>query len=65
MVEYVIDALRDSPLINKISAVGPSDLLKKHLGDKVDYYMKKGNTLFDKCKGRHGTLLSMTRRYLS
>jgi GTP:adenosylcobinamide-phosphate guanylyltransferase len=50
MVEYVIDALRDSPLINKISAVGPSDLLKKHLGDKVDYYMKERESLFENVK---------------
>ena len=38
MVEYVIDALRDSSLISRISISGPPDLLKSHLGDKVDFY---------------------------
>ena len=50
MVEYVIDALRDSSLINKISVSGSSETLKKYLGDKVDYYMEDRNTLFDNIK---------------
>jgi molybdopterin-guanine dinucleotide biosynthesis protein A len=50
MVEYVIDALRESAMIDKISISGSSDILKEHLGDKVDYYMEDRNTLFDNIK---------------
>lgn len=50
MVEYVLDALRESPLINKISIIGPSDLLKEHLGDKIDHYMEDRGSLFDNVK---------------
>lgn len=50
MVEYVIDALRESSLINKISVSGSSKILRSHLGGKVDYYMEDRNTLFDNIK---------------
>jgi len=50
MVEYVINALRDSSLINKISITGPSDVLKSHLGDKADYYMEDRGNLFENVK---------------
>jgi len=47
MVEYVVDALRDTPLIDKISITGPISLLREHLGDKVDFYIESRETLFD------------------
>ncbi|HHT65371.1 MAG: NTP transferase domain-containing protein [Caldicoprobacterales bacterium] len=50
MVEYVIDALRESSAINEISITGPSDLLKKHLGGKVDHYVEDRGSLFDNVK---------------
>lgn len=50
MVEYVIDALRDSSLISRISISGPPDLLKSHLGDKVDFYTEDRGSLFENVK---------------
>ncbi|HHY81790.1 MAG TPA: NTP transferase domain-containing protein [Clostridiales bacterium] len=50
MVEYVIDALRDSPLVDKISIIGPTLPLKEHLGDKVDYYIESRDSLFENVK---------------
>jgi molybdopterin-guanine dinucleotide biosynthesis protein A len=50
MVEYVVDALRNSHLIGKISITGPVDLLKGHLGDKVDFYMESKESMFDNIK---------------
>jgi GTP:adenosylcobinamide-phosphate guanylyltransferase len=48
MVEYVVDALKASPGINKISIVGPVAPLKNILGDKIDYYYEDdNNSIFD------------------
>jgi len=50
MVEYVVDALQDVPMIEKISITGPVGLLKQHLGDKVDFYMESRESLFENVK---------------
>jgi molybdopterin-guanine dinucleotide biosynthesis protein A len=50
MVEYVVDALRGSPFIDKISITGPVSLLKEHLGNKADYYMEGSESLFENIK---------------
>jgi molybdopterin-guanine dinucleotide biosynthesis protein A len=50
MVEYVIDALRASPFIGRISVTGPVSMLKEHLGDKADYYMEGKESLFENIK---------------
>lgn len=47
MVEYVADALRESSHIDEISIVGPVDLLKKHLGQKLDYYFEEQGSFFE------------------
>jgi len=47
MVSYVMDALRNAPEIGRISITGPVSELKKYLGDKADYYIEGGDSLFD------------------
>ena len=47
MVEYVVDALRCSSLIGKISISGPEKLLKSVLGSKVDFYAGERESMFD------------------
>ena len=47
MVEYVIDALRSSPCIGKISIVGAAKRLKERLGEQVDYYVEERGDIFD------------------
>lgn len=47
MVEYVVDALRDSELVGKISITGPVDALRSFLDGKVDYFIEGKETLFD------------------
>lgn len=47
MVGYVVDALRDSSLVGRISITGPEDLLKPHLGSKADYYAGDRNSIID------------------
>ncbi|NLO82579.1 MAG: NTP transferase domain-containing protein [Clostridiales bacterium] len=47
MVEYVVDALCESSLIDKISIVGPVDLLRKHLGQRVAYYFEEQGSFFE------------------
>jgi GTP:adenosylcobinamide-phosphate guanylyltransferase len=46
MVEYVVDALRGSSYIDRISIVGPVEFLTKHLGEKVDYYFEEQGSFF-------------------
>ncbi|NLB42729.1 MAG: NTP transferase domain-containing protein [Clostridiales bacterium] len=50
MVEYVVDALRSSSHIGKISISGPEGLLKSVLGKKVDFYVGDKDSLFDSVK---------------
>lgn len=50
MVEYVVDALRGSPFIGRISVTGPVSVLKEHLADKADYYMEGRESLFENIK---------------
>lgn len=47
MIGYVVDALRSAPSIGKIAVIGPETLLKDHLKDQVDIYIKGRDTLFD------------------
>lgn len=47
MVQYVINALRESSYIDKISIVGPVDELSRFLKESVDYYFEGESTLFD------------------
>jgi len=50
MVEYVVDALLDSSLVDRIAIVGPVEHLKQYLGNKVDYYMEGRESIFDNIK---------------
>ena len=50
MVEYVVDALGESPLVGKVSIVGPVEHLKACLGDKADYYIEDRESLFENVK---------------
>ena len=50
MVEYVVDALGESPLVGKVSIVGPVEHLKACLGDKADYYIEDRDSLFENVK---------------
>ncbi len=47
MVQFVVDALRDSGCIDKISIVGPVEELRAYLDGKVDYYCEGKDHLFD------------------
>lgn len=47
MVEYVVEAIRLSPYIDKISIVGPVKKLERKLGEKVDYYVEERGDIFD------------------
>jgi GTP:adenosylcobinamide-phosphate guanylyltransferase len=40
MIEYIIDTLRGSKLIDKIAVVGPKDELVPIIGDRVDYIVE-------------------------
>jgi len=40
MIEYIIDTLRRSELIEKIAVVGPKEQLEAIIGDKVDYIVE-------------------------
>lgn len=40
MIEYIIDALRRSRLIEKIAVVGPKEQLEQIIGDRVDYIVE-------------------------
>lgn len=46
IVEYVVDALRDSNKIDSISIVGPVDQLRERLKDKVDHFIQEDKDLF-------------------
>lgn len=50
MVEYVIDAFRDSTLVDKISIVGPRLLLEEQLNIKVAFYINEWEPLLDNVK---------------
>ena len=45
IVEYVVDALRDSNKIDGISIAGPADKLRERLEGKVDYFIQEDNDL--------------------
>ncbi len=47
MVAYVVDALKSAPSIGQISIIGPVDLLKEQLGDRVDFYIEDKESLFE------------------
>ncbi|MDF2892811.1 MAG: molybdopterin-guanine dinucleotide biosynthesis protein A-like protein, partial [Clostridia bacterium] len=40
MIEYIIDTLRKSSIIEKIAVVGPKEQLEPIIGDKVDYIVE-------------------------
>ncbi len=40
MIEYIIDTMRRSSLIDKIAVVGPKEQLSEVLGDRVDYVIE-------------------------
>lgn len=40
MIEYIINTLRGSELIEKIAVVGPKDQLESIIGDRVDYIVE-------------------------
>jgi GTP:adenosylcobinamide-phosphate guanylyltransferase len=50
MVEYVVDALRESGMIDKIAIVGPAETLKSRLADRVDYFIREEAHLFENLK---------------
>lgn len=47
MVDYVVDGLRASDHVDKISIVGPVVSLKEHLKDRVDYYFEAVDCIFE------------------
>ena len=47
MVEYVVEALRSSPYVGKISIVGEAEQLKERLVDKVEFYVEVRGDIFD------------------
>jgi len=47
MVEYVVEALRSSPYVGKISIVGEVEKLEERLGEQIDYYVEKRGDIFD------------------
>jgi molybdopterin-guanine dinucleotide biosynthesis protein A len=57
MVEYVVDALRSSSHVGKVSISGPEELLKPVLGNKVDYYVGDRDSLFDNVKAGLGPFI--------
>lgn len=40
MIEYIVDTLRQSALIEKIAVVGPKEQLSSVIGDRVDYIVE-------------------------
>ena len=40
MIEYVVNALEQSSVVDKIAVVGPVEQLKSYLDEKVDYFIK-------------------------
>jgi len=50
MIEYVIDGLKASDHIDKISIVGPIEELKKSVGDRVDFYYESVDCIFENVK---------------
>lgn len=47
MIEYVVDALRTSSSVGRISIVGPVESLRAYLGQKVDYYFEGTGSFFE------------------
>lgn len=45
IVEYVVDGLRDSNLVDGISIIGPVDRLKERLQGKVDHFIQEDKDL--------------------
>ena len=50
MVDYVVDGLRASDHVDKISIVGPVASLKEHFKDRVDYYFEAVDCIFENVK---------------
>lgn len=50
MVEYVVDALRDSEMVGKIAIIGPAETLKTRLEGRVDYFVQEETHLFENLK---------------
>lgn len=46
MIEYVVDALRNSSSVSSISIVGPVKLLKECIGNRIDYYFEDRGSFF-------------------
>ena len=46
MVEYVVDALKDSNRVGRIAIVGPVEALKHRLEGKVDYFIQEDEDIF-------------------
>lgn len=46
MVEYVVDAVCDTKDIGDIAITGDVDRLKSYFGDRIDYYIQDGDSLF-------------------
>lgn len=47
MIEYVVDALRNSSSVSSISIVGPVKLLKECIGNRIDYYFEDRGSFFE------------------
>lgn len=45
MIEYIIDTLRSSSMIEKIAVVGPKEHLAPILGDRVDYIIESTDSI--------------------
>ncbi len=50
IVEYVVEGLKESQMVDSISIVGPVDQLKSRLADKVDYFIEEEVELFENLK---------------
>jgi len=50
MVEYVVNALREADTVGKLSIVGPVDVLRPLLEDRVDFYFHDVGSLFENAR---------------
>jgi molybdopterin-guanine dinucleotide biosynthesis protein A len=47
MIDYVVEALKNTPDVGEIAVVGPVDELSPYISDKVDYIISEGDSMMD------------------